>query len=233
MNLRTTQVLQAIIDEYVQTAMPVGSLGLVSKYRFDFSPATVRMEMAELEKEGYIRQPHTSAGRVPTEKGYRFYIQHFNSKSQLSEKEEYVAQKRLSSFENSFDRALKETAKMLAEVTDQAALSGTNSEFFYFGLPNLMRQPEFLDFERGLALAELFERLSEISDFISPKEETEVLIGGENPFGKGAGCSLILSWFETPYQTAGYIGILGPIRMDYGRNISWVKKAASLLDNYQ
>ncbi len=74
MNDRKKEILQAIIEEYIRTAEPVSSNAIVSKYGIDCSSATVRNEMAELEKLGFLDKPHTSAGRVPSAKGYRFYV---------------------------------------------------------------------------------------------------------------------------------------------------------------
>ena len=74
LNDRKKEILQAIIEEYIQTAEPVSSNAIVQKYNLDYSSATVRNEMADLEKLGFLDKPHTSAGRVPSAKGYRFYV---------------------------------------------------------------------------------------------------------------------------------------------------------------
>ena len=80
---RRQRLLQFIVDEYVSTAQPVGSSAIVEKYRLPVSPATVRNEMARLEEEGYIVQPHTSAGRIPTDRGYRYYVEALMREEQL------------------------------------------------------------------------------------------------------------------------------------------------------
>ena len=84
LNDRKKRILQAIIDEYINSAEPVSSGSIVKKYGLDFSSATIRNEMAELESAGYLDKPHTSSGRVPSDKGYRFYVNELLKDDNLS-----------------------------------------------------------------------------------------------------------------------------------------------------
>lgn len=119
---RKTAILRAVVQEYIATAQPVGSTHVANAPGVQVSSATVRNEMAVLEQEGYLAQPHTSAGRVPTDKGYRFYVDHMTTPGRL----EPVAQQRVGQF---FDTAhgrleelLHQTTNLLAQVTHHAAL---------------------------------------------------------------------------------------------------------------
>jgi len=119
---RKERVLQAIIDDYIATVAPVGSRTLARKYRLGVSPATVRNEMADLEEMGYLEQPHTSAGRIPSEKGYRLYVDRLMDLEQLAHEElreiERLYQQRVSEIE----RLVAATARLLAETTDYLAV---------------------------------------------------------------------------------------------------------------
>ena len=93
MNIRQEKILSAVIEEYTKTAIPVGSQILVSKYHFDVSTATLRSDMTVLEKEGYLYQPHISAGRIPTDKGYRFFVEEIMKDKELSKDEQHKLQR--------------------------------------------------------------------------------------------------------------------------------------------
>ncbi len=120
MNARTLEILQAIVDEYVSTAEPIGSKSLLSKYDFGVSSATIRNEMAQLENDGYISHPYTSAGRIPSEKGYRFYVD--NLFRQISQ-EHYIVEliNRMEAL-SSIDRIVEDISTLLSEKTNYTAI---------------------------------------------------------------------------------------------------------------
>ena len=95
MNQRQEKILECVIEEYTSTALPIGSKILVEKYKIKASPATIRNEMAELEEEGYLYQPHISAGRIPTDKGYRYFVEELMKDRELSKREQIKLQEEL------------------------------------------------------------------------------------------------------------------------------------------
>ena len=114
---RKKEILQAVIDEYINTAEPVSSATLVNKYGLDYSSATVRNELAELEDNGYLDKPHTSSGRVPSEKGYRFYVDELINDEDISVEEIKYIQNKLSTKVNENEDLTKIATTTLSEIT--------------------------------------------------------------------------------------------------------------------
>ena len=123
MNDRKKEILQAIIEEYIRTAEPVSSNAIVSKYNVDCSSATVRNEMADLEKLGYLDKPHTSAGRVPSAKGYRFYVDELIKDDNISMEEIIYIQSKLQTRVNQMQDLARITTNTLSEVTHYPIVS--------------------------------------------------------------------------------------------------------------
>ncbi len=121
MDDRKLEVLRAIVTDYVSSQEPVGSKALVERHNLGVSPATVRNDMAALEEEGYITQPHTSAGRIPTDKGYRLFVDRLTSVKPLSTAEQRAIQTFLSGALD-LDDVLSRTVRLLAQVTQQVAI---------------------------------------------------------------------------------------------------------------
>ncbi len=117
MDERKKKILQAVIDEYVNTAEPVSSAALVEKYGLNYSSATVRNELAELEKNGYLDKTHTSSGRVPSEKGYRFYVDELVKEDDISLEEMKYIQSKLSTKVNEIEDLAKIATSTLSEIT--------------------------------------------------------------------------------------------------------------------
>ena len=230
MEERSKTLLGQIIKEYIKTATPVGSRCLEAlnqkprfgsgqaKSRLGVSSATIRNEMAVLEKEGYIAQPHTSAGRVPTEKGYQFFLEHCQP-GKVSDKEAKEINELLKqSNAVQLELKIKELAKKIAGFSQSAVLIGfSDDDFYYTGLSNLFAQPEFKDpeliYDLGLVIDHLDQAMSKIFEQING---LRVLVGSQNPFGRQ--CSVVLSTWQVSRQT-GVVGILGPMRMDYEKNL--------------
>ncbi len=214
-------LLETIIKEYVKTAQPVSSGVLVQKYKLDISPATVRNEMMELEDEGYIYQPHTSAGRVPTEAAYRLYLLGLqeNKKSRsLKEPEE----KLLAGLFRHDEAAFRQTAKAIAELAGGAVFWAFHkNDLYHTGLSNLFSQPEFKQASAVCDVSEIIDRMEDIIDeiFEDLSEGEKALIGTDNPFGNFLSAVLVKYRNNNSH---GLFGILGPMRMDYGRNLALV-----------
>ncbi|EKD49925.1 MAG: Transcriptional regulator of heat shock protein [uncultured bacterium] len=232
MDARKKAILGAVVREYTDSAEPVGSRVLVDKYDFRISTATVRNEMKALEKEGYIYQPHTSAGRIPTNKGYRFFVDSLVDHVDLAKKEQEKLEKKLQNLRESYDRVLKNAAGLLAQVTGNVALTEKGEEeIFCSGIANILQQPEFADVEKACKIAEVFEKLGEEISKIEEKnpEDVAVYIGPESSITEELDCSLVVSRFKLPSGEKGHVAVLGPTRMKYGKTISIVKYLSSLL----
>lgn len=215
-------ILETIVQEYVKTAQPVSSGCLVEKYNLDVSPATVRNEMAELEDEGYIYQPHTSAGRVPTEQAYELLLVDWRAQK----KNDSLKASEARMLEQMFSReeaAYKQTAKAIAELSRQAVFWAFHkNDLYYTGLSNLFSQPEFRQLEIVSDISGVIDRLEELIDdnFERLPEGEQILIGAKNPFGNFL--STVLVKYRDNNQI-GLFGILGPMRMDYMHNLALVR----------
>lgn len=226
---RQEQILSAIIEQYAEVASPVGS-SLLAKV-FGVSSATIRAEMAELERGGYIAQPHTSAGRVPTDKGYRFYVNNLMaSKNELPQPR---AQKALTARVHSGgvpEHTIRSTVDTLVELTHNLGLATIGNQLYMSGLSNLFGQPEFINKNQVQEVARLLDNLEPWLHEVAPNEPLSVYIGRENPIGAGAGCSLIISRFRSPYSDNSYIGILGPTRQSYKDVMNLVRRSGEALE---
>lgn len=225
MEKRTELILSTIIKEYIKSAVPVGSGVLVDKYNLGISSATVRNEMSLLEEKGYIVQPHTSAGRVPTETAYKFYFNSLKDKK-LAESETKVLLETLGS---KGEQDFKQTAKAMAQFSGQTIFWAFHkNNFYYTGVANLLSQPEFNQPELIYDISAIIDRMDEIIDQIFEEVEFEpqVFIGNDNPFS--AICSTMITKYRTEEAT-GLFGLLGPMRMNYEKNLALVKFIKSKL----
>ena len=230
---RQAKILSAVIEQYAELATPVGSV-LLAKL-FDVSPATMRSEMAKLEEMGYLTQPHTSAGRVPTDKGYRLYV---NSLVETG------ATQRISHADERYNRAIKArmisggradlairaAVNSLVELTHNLGMATIGDQLYLSGIGNLFAQPEFMDGNHVQAVANLLDNLEPWLREASPNEALNVYIGSENPVGRDSGASLIISRFRSPYSDNSYIGVLGPTRQSYAKVMRLVSQTGRMLE---
>lgn len=229
MTERQKQILSAIIEQYAEVASPVGS-NLMAKV-FGVSSATIRAEMAELERRGFIDQPHTSAGRVPTDKGYRFYV------NNLTEEKNHVpergAERALAARVHDGgvpERTIRNAVDTLVELTHNLGLATIGNQLYMSGLSNLFGQPEFVQAGQVQQVARLLDNLEPWLREAAPNQPLSVYIGQENPIGRSAGCSLIISRFVSPYSDRSYIGVLGPTRQNYRDVTNLVRRAGQALE---
>ncbi|MCL2037756.1 transcriptional regulator [Candidatus Saccharibacteria bacterium] len=230
---RQAKILAAIIEQHAELAAPVGSV-LLAKL-FDISPATVRAEMAKLEEMGYIKQPHTSAGRIPTDRGYRLYVNSIVETGGVNNvasdsRQTRAIRARVAGNERA-DFAIKSAVDSLVEMTHNLGLATIGDQLYLSGLGNLFAQPEFLDDgEHVRDVARLLDNLEPWLREAAPNETLNVFIGNENPIGRNSGVSLIISRFRSPYSDRSYIGVLGPTRQSYARVMSLVSETGKMLE---
>jgi transcriptional regulator of heat shock response len=218
---RKKTILKKVVEAYVKTAHPISSGNLVKKDFPKISSATLRNEMLDLTNEGFLFQPHTSAGKIPTESAFRFFLDNFVEEKKLNKKSQ-KAILQIQKKGNNQRKRIKELAKELAEQSGEAIIiSFSKDDYFYTGLSNLFAQPEFEDFSLIQDLSEVIDHLDRTMESIFDDiDETKILMGEENPFSNK--CSVILTTLNQSNQKV-IIGLLGPLRMDYNRNISLIK----------
>jgi len=228
--VRQQNILSAIVEQFAEVASPVGS-SLMAKL-FNVSSATIRAEMAELERLGFITQPHTSAGRIPTDKGYRYYVNAIveNTQPVLPERR---AEKALASRVQSAgapERMIRNAVDTLVELTHNLGLATIGNQLYMSGLSNLFGQPEFVGGAHVQQVAQLLDNLEPWLREAAPNEPLSVYIGAENPIGRTAGVTLIISRFRSPFSDRSYIGTLGPTRQSYRDVMGLVARAGQELE---
>ncbi|MDO8598961.1 MAG: hypothetical protein Q7S02_02540 [bacterium] len=221
---RKLTILFAVIDEYVTTAEPVASQAIVSRRAVDAGPATIRNEMATLEEDGYLMQPHTSAGRVPTERAYRLYIEAV-ARAHRVLIENIAASVRLALEAEANARAFgKAIARLLANEAAAVVVIGfERGDAYATGISYLVAQPEFQDPAILRTFSAAVDRLDETIDTLDDllNGEPRVLLGAENPFGPHVGT--VASHLALPEGHTMTLGIVGPMRMAYDRNFGIIE----------
>ncbi|MEK7545111.1 MAG: DeoR family transcriptional regulator [Patescibacteria group bacterium] len=234
---RQTQIFKAIVQHFIETAEPVGSNTLFVSYSFKVSPATIRNDMAALEDKGYIYQPHTSAGRIPTTTGYRHFIDTLADYETARKKVHLELQKVHKEY-----KAQKARSKIFDAVALLSRAAGNvsfatlpdNNRTFYLGLSSALRQPEFRS--SSINASEVIEVLEKSDNFITTLrnldigEDVKVFVGEENILHEIQSCSIIVTKYQFE-DYHGYFGILGPVRMDYAYNIVMTQEIKKLLEN--
>lgn len=225
---RQQKLLQAIISEFIDTAEAVGSLALLDKYEFKLSSATIRNEMAELVFRGYLYKKHSSAGRIPTTKGWRFFVDKVDKKElnyiDATVKEEVISN--LVKLKESKSNLIREGLNFLSMLTENAVVALVENNLFYSGLSNITDIPEMKEednLHRILQILEDYYTLSDVFNKNNKSGEINILIGEEET-GKKVfkDYSIIFSEIEFN-KSKGFIAVIGPNRMDYKKVISAVK----------
>lgn len=230
---RQRQILAAIIEQHAEIAAPVGSVMLAKL--FGVSSATIRSEMVRLEEMGLIEQPHTSAGRVPTDAGYRFYVNslnesHANEPHPLLDRSARAIEARVNTHSDRADRAIRSAVDSLVDLTQNMGIATIGDELYMSGIGNLFSQPEFLQGNHAQAVARLLDNLEPWLREAAPNEPLNVYIGSENPIGKASGATLIISRFRSPYSDNSYIGVIGPTRQSYAKVMRLVRHTGAMLE---
>lgn len=229
---RQRLILAAIIEQHAEIAVPVGSVMLAKL--FGVSSATIRSEMAKLEEMGFIEQPHTSAGRIPTDAGYRFYVNSLNDaqadQPQLLDRSAKAIEARASTHGDRADRVIRSAVDSLVELTQNLGIATIGDELYLSGIGNLFSQPEFMQGEHAQQVARLLDNLEPWLREAAPNEPLNVYIGAENPIGKSSGATLIISRFRSPYSDHSYIGVLGPTRQSYAKVMRLVRHTGAMLE---
>ncbi|NOZ73509.1 MAG: heat-inducible transcription repressor HrcA [Chloroflexi bacterium] len=324
---RQQAILGLIVREYINNAEPVGSMHLVRKYKLEISSATVRNEMKKLEELGYLTHPHTSAGRIPTHRGYRFFVQHLLQEATLPTTIQHTIRHQFYQIQQELDQWVRLAASVLARTAHSAAITTMprpsqaqfkhlelislqprtmlmvivltggivrqqllnlddawsqeelsrlsenlnkrlanlnwqqvsqleaesdplarkvtdiigeilfhedkrSEQIYRDGLANVLQSPEFADHASAHRFIELFEEPTTITPILQETRQlsgVQVIIGGDSPYDNLPDISMVLSRYGQPAQAAGILGVIGPIRMPYGRTISTVRFMSQLM----
>ena len=227
---RQQEVLEIIVRHYVETAEPVGSRYISRK--LELSSATIRNVMADLEDLGYITQPHTSAGRAPTDKGYRYYIEslmhmkNVNDQMARSVKSEYGETVR------SLEDVLERTSHLISNVTNYVGLTlfSQYDKLYLDGASHIIEQPEFKDLRKLYALMQCLEQKHDLLDLLKHDFKTDGLtihIGKENVSNPLKDCSVVTKSYKVKGRVSGRLGVIGPKRMAYEKVIPAVEYLAN------
>jgi heat-inducible transcriptional repressor len=220
---RKYQILKKLIEEFIESAKPVSSGCFQNFSEFDISSATIRNEMNQLEKEGLLMQPHTSAGRIPTSKGYSLFIESLMEYKNTDEKEiiqEFEKAKKAYFLKKAKEKVYDGVA-ILSKLTENIAFATIpeNKQTFFLGIANLLKQPEFCNNnqEASLVIEILEDNFFEVLNGLEIKNEVEIHIGESDMLKNISSCSLLCcKYFHLGFE--GVLGIVGPMRMDYPRN---------------
>ena len=231
---RQLQILKAIIEEYIATAQPVASETLDKKYNLGVSPATIRNEMVKLNTMGYLIQPHTSAGRTPTQKALRLYVDKLMKMEELSIAEEVSVKQKIWEYRKKVNKLLKEATKALAQETRTMSLSATEQgDIYASGMSFILDMPEFYDIDMTKHLLETLDEYNYWWNIFSRMKEDEdplAILLGDNMSRKFLNrCGGVFIRFESPNNT-GVIGVVGPSRLNYPKIIPVVKYMGELIN---
>jgi heat-inducible transcriptional repressor len=231
---RQVEILKNLIEEYIETAEPVGSETLEKKHNLSASPATIRNEMVVLTKLGYLKKPHVSAGRVPTPEGMKFYVKQLMKEKELSTAEEVSLKEKVWDVREKERDFLRQITRILADKTKALAIT-TNSDgdLFCAGYANILDMPEFFDIDLTKNLLSVVDEMDFFQNLISEQAEDEdihILLGEElgprlsGPYG------FVYKRYRTPMNVTGEIGVLGPSRLDYMTIVPTVRYVGNLIE---
>jgi len=234
LSARQALILKALVDEYIKTAQAVGSEVLEKKYNLGISSATIRNEMVTLTKVGYLKQLHTSAGRVPTPKAMKFYIDQLMEEKQMSLTDEVKAKEEVWDVRGDLDSLMEEATQSLAEKTGSLSVAALdNGKTWHAGLKNVFANPEFADVEMCTSVFSFLEEARRLQDLffgrIPWSSPVEVMFGEELGWPDLEPVGIVATHFNTMGHT-GALGIIGPTRLPYPTVIPILRYFGNLIE---
>lgn len=239
---RQKDILWSIIEEHIKAAEPVSSKSLADKRGFEIGAPMIRKEMNQLEQEGYLIQPHTSAGRIPADKAYRLYIQEKMGKTKVENKI-CLSQKETEKIKSSLNRKwsdnqslLKEVSKIASDISKELSVSGKlgGENSFMCGFSNLFDEPELRSFDNMNQIMRFMDNIDRYFDSLWDRilrEDLQVFIGSENPIKEINEFTLITGKYQLPEGDQGFVSIIGPKRMNYKRNMALVDYISRIINS--
>ena len=241
---RQQSILHRVIDTYIDTAQPVGSHFItelfLSLYRDSYSPATVRHEMGILEEKGYLTHPHTSAGRVPTDRGYRFYVDHGLREESVAEDSFDLLRHDVPHAAEELEPYAEKVSDVLSSLADQISLvflpppaGGARGKLFIQGSSLMLEKPEFRELEKARMILKTLEAKDKFSGWLrehTAPEGVSVSIGSENQMEAFTDCAVLSASIRVQGEPLGIVGVLGPRRMRYARAVPLVTRMTRLIE---
>jgi transcriptional regulator of heat shock response len=229
---RRRAVLAATINEYIKAAVPVSSEDIAGG--FELSSATIRSIFSELEELGYLAHPYTSAGRVPTDKGYRYYVDFMLSQIELLDEEKQRIVKEYQRELKRLEDALELTSEVLTHITHYTSIVSFlewHDRFFYKGIGSILEEPEFQDVNRLRVLIKMLEEKQRLLHILNRdfNGRVRVYIGEELGCSEIDNCAMAVALFFANKQPAGRLAVLGPARMKYDRIIPALEYISDVL----
>jgi len=235
---RQEKLINIIIEEYIKTAEPISSKALVMSRFFHLSSATIRNEMNDLEQMGFLAQLHTSGGRVPTDRAYRFYVDNligsddFDINSSWQKRVDLV----LAHTGNDPRDINKTVAQLLSDLSDNIIITGISEQddFYKTGLASLFELPEFREINKVFRMTSFFDEFDRVFDQIEAEffgairavnssEDINIFIGHENRHPSIKDETVMTVRYNLPRHLTGSLTLIGPTRMDYKKNIGLVR----------
>lgn len=231
---RQVDLLKLIVKEYIDNAEPVGSETLEKKHDVGVSPATIRNEMGKMVNLGYLSKPHTSAGRIPTTKALKLYINELMKEKEVSVADEVQAKEHVWDLRNNEIKFLQEVTRDLASKTHSLAVTTTqDGEVYYAGYGHILEMPEFYDIDIAKNLLAILDNSSYFDMILSKLENNlQIFLGDELGEEMFRPYSFIFSRFDTKnHHCQGSIGVVGPARVKYDSLVPTVRFFGSLIDD--
>ena len=241
---RQESILNRVVDTHIQTAQPVSShliTGLFrGLYRNSYSPATIRHEMGLLEEMGYLTHPHTSAGRIPTDGGYRYYVDHSLQEERLGEGLAGNVETELEKFAAESEDFAEQASRILSNLTGEVSVSVQSSapesrrpfRVCVQGSSRILEKPEFQDVEKVHLLLKALEEKDSLAQWLAESTSesgVSVKIGRENRPKVFHACAIVSAHYTHSGRFAGTVAVFGPQRMKYARAVPIVSQMARII----
>jgi len=228
-------VLGIVVDNYIRTVTPVSSGLIAKKYTLDLSSATIRNILSELEAEGYLTHPHTSAGRIPTQVGYRYYVDRLMNQIGLLEEEKKRIKMEYQTQITELENLLEKTSEVISDLTNYTSIisiDGCPDKLFYRGTSYIVGYPEIDSLNKIKYILSALEEKERILAIINRdlEKRIQIYIGAELECSNIDGCSLVVSRYRTEKGPSGRLAVLGPTRMNYSKVISALDYFSDLMN---
>lgn len=232
---RQTKILKAIIEEFIESALPVGSETIEKKYSLGISPATIRNEMVKLTEAGFLKQVHTSSGRAPTPMALKYYVGSIMKSEKLSLTEEVAVKEKIWDYRTEYEKLLRESTKELAKRTKMLSLATTDQgEVFSSGVGNILESPEFYDIDLTKTILSYLDQFDYWYNLVQKAVETgdpiHLILGEELGMEMFEPCGFIYTHYKAGSRE-GAIGVVGPARVRYSKVIPMIKYFGELIED--
>ena len=231
---RQKALLKAIIEQYIENAEPVGSEVIERKFDLGVSPATIRNEMVRLTEGGFLKQPHTSAGRIPTSLGFRTYIQELMKEKELPVSAEVSIKEKMWQGRYQYDKLLREAVRALAERCDMLglAIDDINDQVYWAGASRILDWPEFYDIDVARFVLSLFDEVPTLQQIIGKAvgpDPIHILFGEDLGYENLGSTGFVFTRFEVAPEKGGIVGVIGPARMNFALVLPYVKYVRDMI----